>query len=1052
MEFDEAFYRGASAAAEAFLAEPSEGAELEARIDARRVGQDGLARLLRACAREHKPLGEGEVLDLFARDPADGEAVRLTVHGAEGVRRLAESGRFPPPPGVSAMQKATLSTLVNPEYGFRLVVSRETARDPPRDPPPRVQAYRFKRRWSFALDGAGAYRLDVSATRTARGSGAGFPDLLGSGLAEREEAVELEVEVDGSRLPPGTGAGAVARGLLQYASYAAQLAQDVYVPLRREDTEAVLLAYLRLVGPHLKSGGAGRGGAEALLRAAAGAPRQYFAGPQPVSIQMQNVARGGGTNASIFNPGAYVVTDKADGERCLLFVGPGPRGRGRAAYALNNRLEVRYVGAVHAAGAPGDTLLDGELVGGRRFLAFDAYFRGGAPLLGLPLEERLGVVAEVTAALAEQASGGDHEPNPPPPLLTFERKRFVDVGSVGDLLQGGGGAARGYEIDGVVYTPTAPLVTRGGGSALFGTWDAVLKWKPARDNTVDFLVAEVGAVVREGVAGMQFELYVGQSRFPDVDVMEFLRRQAARGTGAPPPPAARREYVARRFGEMFVAVDPATRVPACENGDPIRDYASVECRYEVGEGRWVPTRVRHDKTALYARTRQIGGAANDYKTARSIFHTILYPITEGALTEGVATRDIVYDADDYYVDAVRSGHSAIREMSAFHNRSVKGLFLYRSFPGRHLLDLACGRGGDLRKWREARFPVVIGVDRAATNITGGSVMADGIYSRYGEMAPGIGFPHRWAFFAHDSARPFSEGRRDGDKGGEGGAQDHDALRALLWGRAPAPYPELRPFHGLAEGIDLVSCQFAMHYFFRDEATLRAVLGNVASALGPGGVFLGTCLDGERVMRALGTEERLVGRAPGAAPGAPEVTAWSIERQYEPDPGGDGDGHGAMVGYGKEIGVFIDTINRPMTEYLVDFALLEREARRHGLRTLTAEEIARHLTIPTRTSMPFFDEIYAGVKAAASGGTDAGAVEVPTDGPAEEEEEEEEAVIERGAEEEPPVESAAVQEPRVEEQPWDERREARRTARHIPLAPHEKEYSFMNRAFIFIKAE
>lgn len=43
-------------------------------------------------------------------------------------------------------------------------------------------------------------------------------------------------------------------------------------------------------------------------------------------------------------------------------------------------------------------------------------------------------------------------------------------------------------------------------------------------------------------------------------------------------------------------------------------------------------------------------------------------------------------------------------------------------------------------------------------------------------------------------------------------------------------------------FDLVSCQFAAHYAWSSEASVRALLSNVATALSPGGYFIGTIPD------------------------------------------------------------------------------------------------------------------------------------------------------------------------------------------------------------------
>ena len=48
-------------------------------------------------------------------------------------------------------------------------------------------------------------------------------------------------------------------------------------------------------------------------------------------------------------------------------------------------------------------------------------------------------------------------------------------------------------------------------------------------------------------------------------------------------------------------------------------------------------------------------------------------------------------------------------------------------------------------------------------------------------------------------------------------------------------------------FDLVSTQFAIHYFFESETKLRAFLHNVTDRLEEGGKFIGTTIDSDRLV-------------------------------------------------------------------------------------------------------------------------------------------------------------------------------------------------------------
>ena len=53
----------------------------------------------------------------------------------------------------------------------------------------------------------------------------------------------------------------------------------------------------------------------------------------------------------------------------------------------------------------------------------------------------------------------------------------------------------------------------------------------------------------------------------------------------------------------------------------------------------------------------------------------------------------------------------------------------------------------------------------------------------------------------------------------------------------------------------------MHYFFESESKLRAFLTNVSSRLEPGGYFIGTTIDSDRMiakMRSEGKDDLVIG--------------------------------------------------------------------------------------------------------------------------------------------------------------------------------------------------
>ncbi|TBU45882.1 mRNA capping enzyme-domain-containing protein [Dichomitus squalens] len=125
-----------------------------------------------------------------------------------------------------------------------------------------------------------------------------------------------------------------------------------------------------------------------------------------------------------------------------------------------------------------------------------------------------------------------------------------------------------------------------------------------------------------------------------------------------------------------------------------------------------------------------------------------------------------------------------------------------------VLDMGCGKGGDLTKWAKANVAELVGLDIAAVSI-------DQARQRH---ATSKGARFTASFFALD------------------------CYSHLLSDELP---PTL-----LSTPFDVVSMQFCMHYAFESETKARTMLRNVSTWLRPQGVFIGTIPDAKQLMDQL----------------------------------------------------------------------------------------------------------------------------------------------------------------------------------------------------------
>ncbi|XP_032530050.2 mRNA cap guanine-N7 methyltransferase [Danaus plexippus] len=123
-----------------------------------------------------------------------------------------------------------------------------------------------------------------------------------------------------------------------------------------------------------------------------------------------------------------------------------------------------------------------------------------------------------------------------------------------------------------------------------------------------------------------------------------------------------------------------------------------------------------------------------------------------------------------------------------------------------VLDICCGKGGDLSKWQKARADHVVFADIAEVSVQQCKERYDEIHRRFGRLFTA-------EFIAADCSR---ETLRDKYKD-----------------------PSIK--------YDVVSCQFGLHYSFESLKQARRMLLNISECLKPGGYFFGTIPDAYEIV-------------------------------------------------------------------------------------------------------------------------------------------------------------------------------------------------------------
>jgi ubiquinone/menaquinone biosynthesis C-methylase UbiE len=685
---------------------------------------------------------------------------------------------------------------------------------------------------------------------------------------------------------------------------------------------------------------------------------KYFIGPSSVSLEKRHVTETNPVNIIQ----QYNVTDKADGDRKLLYISDSGR-----IYLLSTGMKFEFVGL--QCDQYRNTLLDGEHIMYDKdgavynvYMVFDVYFVKKKDYRSLPfyIENDKNNRSTILDNLIKNMNIDKLFPHENP--LKIDMKRFYMGESIfkcsHDILKQIDSNTIQYNTDGLIFTPSNTGVGVEVGEKAFNkriTWDKSFKWKPPEANTIDFLarftkknnVHEVK--VKNGKEYKTIILHVGyDENNPEhgysqpckdvlVDRNMFQYKYGSSYKATPFKPTNPSDSNAM-YCRLYCDMDGYVKT---EDNHIIQDDTIIECRYEETKEngwRWIPIRVRHDKTSEYRNGVKKFG--NDYKVANNVWHCINHPVKKSMIIgeEKVEIGDV---NDDLYYN--RTELNTTTELRDFHNKYVKKKLIDSvSHENDILLDLAVGKAGDLYKWIHSKLRFVMGIDLFEDNIHNRSDGACARYlnaKRYNKNIP------KAIFLQGNSSLSLRNGEASDSN------KNNNIIQTIFGQTKPENTQEktVVAMQGVAKhGFNIVSCQFAIHYMFKDKQTLEGFLLNVSECCALNGYFIGTTYDGVSVFEML--RNKTIGES---LYGDIENTrVWEIRKQYEDD---EFEPEESSLGY--QIDVYQQSINQMFPEYLVHFEYLKKLLFEYGFEIPTEEEIQKlGLQQPTGLFANLFEEM------------------------------------------------------------------------------------------------
>ena len=217
-----------------------------------------------------------------------------------------------------------------------------------------------------------------------------------------------------------------------------------------------------------------------------------------------------------------------------------------------------------------------------------------------------------------------------------------------------------------------------------------------------------------------------------------------------------------------------------------------------------------------------------------------------------------------------------------------------------VLDLACGKGGDMLKFQAGKCTLYVGIDIAIASVRDALTRYNGYDGR-----PGMKFAA--TLMVGDLCK--------------------DSLDAAL----PA-----------GQYFDLVSCQFALHYSFVSEERARAFLRNVSARLRPGGVFVGTTTDANVLVRRLRE--------------APALEFGNVHYNVRFGAAHAAKKFPADAPFGISYRFSLTESVEDCEEYLVHFPTLRRLAEEHGLELVSVQNFTDLFAAEWRSNKPLLDKM------------------------------------------------------------------------------------------------
>jgi len=690
-------------------------------------------------------------------------------------------------------------------------------------------------------------------------------------------------------------------------------------------------------------------------------------GRKPITVNISNFINHLPTN--------YAVTDKADGERYQMIIYK------KNVYMISTGLLVHYTGITLDNDKYNNTIMDGELIFIKKFnrflyMVFDVIFSGNEHVhTNNNFLERLAKADEIInncfvnkkhkyeghhkftdkfnvqsyckfyeTEISTFLFNLNHDMSIEKNIPLIRRKLFIPVIGVDvkeiyiysvmlwEKYVVDKNSRCPYNLDGLIYHPLIqsyevdPKLSK----------RSEFKWKPGDKNSIDFYITF------ERYKGNELIVYDKTVKGTDDDETDakpykICNLHVGNTFRGEEKPVLFRQEEEGYHAHIYLRDGDVRDI----EGNIIQDKTVVEFYYNNDPDvppkfRWVPLKTRYDKTEFVRLHKQQYG--NNINIANIVWQSMIHPITMTDF-KNMANDDIqdkhkqqltAKSKDRYLNEQDRTYYEfktvLAQPMRSYHNW-IKDMLIYTYCNNEiynrdkmTILDIGCGRGGDMDKFYRAGVKLYVGVEPSFDSLF---TIQDSAMNRYmSAKKKNPNYPPMY-FIQADATSIFNYNNQIKVLGGM--SKKNAEIMNTYMGDEPYQF-------------DIINSSLAMHYFLEDETKWNNFCENISRHLKIGGFFLATCTDAQQVLKLLDDKDKV---------SFTYLNQGELKTLYEIVKKGNYDKKtNITTGFAIDIhNSIISAEGKYITEYLVDKSFVQKELKKKcGLRLVDTDLFENQLNL------------------------------------------------------------------------------------------------------------